>query len=409
MDSCEKMAPRLAAQAMPRRRAWIERDRIAAGPPANKRLGGVAEFEADKGSSPAPQPWRLALLGKRRSDRLEAELPAAPPNVLAGFGGCCITIDLAWRVAGLTPQAADWLRVSERELLGVDLRDHMPVPRSLIDSVETSFSTGRPSHVEMRGAVDDGRWIECQAHPFASGASLIFWGVNEPRLAEQAALQQASEKLLSAQEEERERIAIELHDSTSQHLVALGLGVARLRRLLGAGAGMEDVLDDMSSAVQEAVREIRVFSYLMKPPCLARDGLEMTARAFVKGFGSRTGLNALFHSEGPVDGVSADVRHAAFRVIQEALSNVYRHAHATGVEVQLAVRGGVFTLRVADDGKGFAPPADDAAAPVSLGVGIAGMRARVEQLCGELDICGAGPGTVVTARVPAAPSRAFSV
>ena len=463
----------------------------------------------------------------------------APPNMLAGFSGCHIAIDRAWRVAGLTRQAAAWLSLGERQSLGLDLRDRMSVPPPLADAIEAGFAMGRPSQVEIAGGAEGDRWFECQVYPYATGAHVIFSDVTEHRLAEQAvesandllqgvadaltaeiivfdeagvvvslnaaarasigalgqlgapgavgalyvevcrqmipgleeevllrglddliakksrtfahvyaaassggsrrrqvritrfrigaavrfiaihedqpevahaqaALRQTTERLLSAQEDERERIAIELHDSTSQHLVALGLGVTRLRRMLGNGVGTQDVLEDMSTSVKEAMKEIRVFSYLMKPPGLARDGLEATARAFVKGFGLRTELSAGFHAEGALDLVSADIRHTAFRVLQEALSNVYRHAQASSVEVELAHRGGVLTLSIADDGRGISARLDGPQDLAPLGVGISGMRGRVEQLGGELDISGSRNGTAVRARIPTAPARGLA-
>ncbi len=215
-----------------------------------------------------------------------------------------------------------------------------------------------------------------------------------------AELRRTSQQLLSVQQEERERIAIELHDSTGQHLAALGMGVSRLRRLIGRRAKAQGILDDVAISLDEAVKEIRVMSYLMTPPSLHRDGLETTARAYVKGFGIRTGLNTVFRSEGPVDRANAMVQHAAFRVIQEALSNVHRHAHAKGVEVELASREGELTLRVADDGKGIAPLRRAHLEGIPPGVGIAGMRSRVEQLDGSLNIASDPAGTVVTARIP---------
>ena len=246
------------------------------------------------------------------------------------------------------------------------------------------------------------RWQQIRIAPLTAGVA-HFIAVHED-LTEvtrtQAALRQSTEQLLSARQAERERIAIELHDSTGQHLAALGMGVARLRQLMDAKTKAQGILDDMATSVEEAVKEIRVMSYLMKPPSLHQDGLETTARRFVKGFGLRTGLNTIFRSEGPVDRASPLIQHAAFRVIQEALSNVHRHARAKGLEVELADREGELTLRIADDGRGIGPDRQAHLDGVPPGVGIPGMRSRIEELNGSLDICGDSAGTVVSVRIP---------
>lgn len=246
------------------------------------------------------------------------------------------------------------------------------------------------------------RWRQIRIAPLRAGVA-HYIAVHED-LTEvartQAALRRTTEQLLSVQQEERERIAIELHDSTGQHLAALGMGVSRLRRLMGDKEKAQGILDDMATSLDEAVKEIRVMSYLMKPPSLLRDGLESTARRYVQGFGLRTGLDAGFRSEGPLDAASSMIQHAAFRVIQEALSNVHRHAHASRVQVQVASQAAALTLRIADDGKGIAPFKLTHLEGIPPGVGITGMRSRVEQLGGWLDIASDRAGTIVTASIP---------
>jgi two-component system, NarL family, sensor kinase len=207
------------------------------------------------------------------------------------------------------------------------------------------------------------------------------------------------ELVLWAQEQERERIAVELHDSTSQHLVAIGLGLAKLRRTLDAGDLTKGILDDISSCVADAAKEIRVFSYLMKPSGLERDGLRTAVTALVSGFGLRTDLDANCRFKGNLDGLNFEVGHAAFRVLQEALSNVYRHARAEHVEVDLVNRSGVLSLRIADDGQGIDESVLVAGGAHRLGVGIVGMRTRVQQLGGTLEITSAAGGTTVSARM----------
>jgi signal transduction histidine kinase len=223
--------------------------------------------------------------------------------------------------------------------------------------------------------------------------------LTEIAAAQAAALDASGGQLLSAQQDERERLAIDLHDSTGPHLAALGTGVSELRRLLRSQAMATEILDDMNASLEEAVREISVLSYLTKPPSL-RDGLEASARHHVKMFGIRTGLSTVFRCEGFVDQSDHRVQHAAFRVIQEALSNVHRHAHAQGAEVELASRDEELTLRIADDGKGISPLRQGHFEGIPPGVGITGMRSRVEELGGWLDISSDRAGTVVTAHMP---------
>jgi signal transduction histidine kinase len=205
--------------------------------------------------------------------------------------------------------------------------------------------------------------------------------------------------LLAAQEEERVRIAMELHDSTCQHLAALNLSLGRLRPLV-CGDKADAVLDDMSTSVGEVIKEIRVLSYLIKPAGLEQNGLARAVRGFVDGFGARTGLTASFLTRGPVDAAPRRVQHAAYRIVQEALSNVYRHADARRADVELVSEGGVLTVRISDDGKGVAALMRGEPANLESGVGIAGMRTRTAQLKGRIEISCPGHGTVVVAALP---------
>ena len=211
--------------------------------------------------------------------------------------------------------------------------------------------------------------------------------------------------LLAAREEERVRIAMELHDSTCQHLAALNLAIGRLRPLV-SGDKVDAALKDMATSVGEVVKEIRVLSYLIKPAELEQNGLARAVRGFVNGFGARTGLTASFLTRGPVDDAPPQVQHAAYRIVQEALSNVYRHADAQHADVALVSEGGVLTVRISDDGKGVAPLLKGEPANLESGVGIAGMRARAAQLKGRLEVSCPGRGTVVVVALPVGPGLA---
>jgi signal transduction histidine kinase len=292
---------------------------------------------------------------------------------------------------------ARYLDVCRRVMADFDETSLATALQALASGASTGFT--KAYRIRTAGGL---RWREVRIAPMRIGGSpqllAIHTDLTEVARAQEA-LRTSDERVLRAQQEERHRIAIELHDSTSQHLTALGLGITRLRRLVG-GPGARDVLDDMAVSVKEAVKEVRVLSYLMKPVAVEEDGLEAAARGFVTGFASRTGLNVSFRAEGRLQRLSPEIGHAAFRIIQEALANVYRHADAQGVEVELSCRSGLFTLRIADDGRGIPALHTGKLAPSDIGVGVASMKERVAKLGGWFDITSDGAGAVVTACFP---------
>jgi signal transduction histidine kinase len=212
-----------------------------------------------------------------------------------------------------------------------------------------------------------------------------------------------SRSLLSLQEAERRRIAVELHDSTAQHLVALGLGIMRLRHLASAG-DTELICDQMAGSVDEALREIRSFSYLLHPPKLEAEGLEGSLRSFLDGFSERTGLVTSLRWQGDADILSFEAQRSLLRVVQEALMNVHRHADAARVWVSAGGRTDRFRIRILDDGRGMRIPVDGQVS--AEGVGIPGMRSRLRHLGGDLIILSGRRGTVVIATVPIVASPA---
>jgi len=213
----------------------------------------------------------------------------------------------------------------------------------------------------------------------------------------QEALRATSEELLTARDDERERIAIELHDSTSQNLVAAGFGLARLRR----AARLDDlpaIIDTVETSLNEALKETRILSYLIKPRDLGPNGLSASVRQFVEGFTRRTGLKVTLEADRVIDCIPPPLRHAALRIIQEALLNAHRHAHAGWVSVELGVVSGELSVSVADDGRGMRTDQSD----LVLGVGIPGMQARARQFSGHLAILSNESGTRIVATLPLA-------
>lgn len=207
------------------------------------------------------------------------------------------------------------------------------------------------------------------------------------------ALDAAAKALLDAAESERRRVGRELHDSTAQHLVAIDLGLGALQRRLAIHSDEEArVFRDLRASLASAQREIRAFSYLLHPPLLKRRGLIDTIRRFAEGFSRRANLELDLRLPGRPRALPEEVEVALFRVTQEALMNVYRHADARHVRIELVLRKNAAIVEIEDDGVGIAD--------ATPGVGITGMRARLAQLGGRLTLAPLLVGTKVRAFIP---------
>ncbi len=207
------------------------------------------------------------------------------------------------------------------------------------------------------------------------------------------ALETASRALLDAAESERRRVGRELHDSTAQHLVAIDLGLGALQRRLPEGSRDTDrIFRDLKLSLAAAHREIRAFSYLLHPPLLKRRGLIDTLQRFVEGFARRSGITLDLRMSKRHPQLPEDIEIVLFRVAQEAMMNVYRHAEAQHVRIELIAGKNAVSLEVEDDGVGIAE--------ATPGVGITGMRARLAQLGGRLTISSQLVGTKLRASIP---------
>jgi PAS domain S-box-containing protein len=209
------------------------------------------------------------------------------------------------------------------------------------------------------------------------------------------------ERLLALQDEERRRIASELHDSTAQHLVAIGLNLMRIRvDAAGRGSAL-DILAEIDGSLEEATKELRAFTYLLYPPDLQSEGLSATLGRYVEGFGKRTGLKITVQSSRSVDQLSLPLQLTLLRIVQEALTNVHRHASATCVSVKCRRVGMRLILVISDDGQAAEKAAgDQIGKPIGLRVGIPEMVAQIQHFGGNLRIDSGPNGTAVRATVP---------
>jgi two-component system, NarL family, sensor histidine kinase UhpB len=207
--------------------------------------------------------------------------------------------------------------------------------------------------------------------------------------------------VMRAQEEERRRLARDLHDEVNQALTAILLRLEALAQESPPERAGE--VAELKRLVNQAMDELLNLARQLRPTALDDHGLVPAIDAQLKRFAARTGVEARMQAEGDVDTLEEDVQTAVYRVAQEALTNAERHAGATVVEVDLEVSDERTQLRVRDDGSGFDPGRagrSNAQDPTAPGLGLRGMAERARLVGGELDVRSApGGGTSVTLRI----------
>lgn len=222
------------------------------------------------------------------------------------------------------------------------------------------------------------------------------------RIRSERELVQLTVRLFDIQDQERRRIARELHDGTAQNLFAISMNLQKLFQLSSGNEEFQRLILECQSLDEQSLREIRTLSYLLHPPLLDQAGLVSALQWYVEGFTKRSGIFVEVFAE-PIGRLQSEVEMALFRVVQEALSNVRRHAESETATIRLTRRDGEVVLQIKDEGKGlaFADGSPDTTGAFSLGVGIPGMKQRLRQLGGTLEITSNRWGTVVSAVVPA--------
>jgi PAS domain S-box-containing protein len=206
-----------------------------------------------------------------------------------------------------------------------------------------------------------------------------------------------SDRLATIQERERRNMAQELHDSTVQHLVAANLAVMNLRQ---SKAKAQHLWDGLEASLGEAMKELRTLSFLLVPAEVQMHRFHECLRDYICGFSDRSGVAVELRGGAHADKLPLRAQRAIFRVVQEALANVYRHASASHVCVELRRIGLRLHLIVMDNGRGIR--ANGQHPRLREGVGIHGMRLRLKQIGGRLHISQPpGGGTKVHAVLPA--------
>jgi len=210
-----------------------------------------------------------------------------------------------------------------------------------------------------------------------------------------------SARILGLQDEERRRIARELHDSMGQTLAALKMTVSPLASAAPTGSNTSKLLNEAVGLVDEAIQETRTLSHLLHPPMLDELGFAAAASWYVTGFAQRSGIDVKL--ELPEEQRFPEATELAlFRVLQESLTNILRHSASERAEVRLEVSGDKVILSVRDYGKGIPSERLETfmTSGTDVGVGLGGMRERVKDLGGKLELQSPGVGTKVKVTLP---------
>jgi signal transduction histidine kinase len=221
-------------------------------------------------------------------------------------------------------------------------------------------------------------------------------------------LRNLSSRLLRVQDEERRRIARDLHDSTGQVLALLSMNLSALQEeAKPVNAEIGSALSENVEIVNQVSNELRTISYLLHPPLLDEMGLLSALRWFADGFEQRSGVKVELALDSEFGRVSRDLETAIFRVVQESLTNIHRHAGCATATIRLAQSGERVRLQIQDAGKGIAPAKllEITSGAVS-GVGLRGMRERIENFRGTFDVTSDETGTCISVSIPIAASAA---
>jgi PAS domain S-box-containing protein len=320
--------------------------------------------------------------------------------------------------AYVSPQIEESLGFTQEEWLDDPILCYRQIhpddkTRWSIEAAETILS-GKPLKSAYRVLARDGKvvWFRCEAKMVRrpDGRPWFILGVGfditelkrtEQQLQERTeSLQKLSTKLFQVQDQERRRIARDLHDGIGQYLVALKLNF----EIFSSSQLADDsgLLKESERLLERCLSDIRNLSYLLHPPLLEDAGLLPAVKSYAEGFGKRSGISVNLHLPADFTRLPKEVEVALFRVLQEGLTNVVRHSQSESVEIEIERNRREAKLRIRDCGRGI---------PTEIlrrikqngsheGVGLMGMRERAAELGGRLEISSDAQGTLVAVALP---------
>jgi two-component system NarL family sensor kinase len=309
------------------------------------------------------------------------------------------------RVMEANPAFAQFVETPLEDLLGRPLGSAIPV--FPVEDLLRSCQAGQPyrrGELLLRRREGLAQYAEVIGVRFDSPGGdriqVAFRDVTQRRRAE-GRLRELSGQLLRLQDDERRRIARELHDSTAQNLTALEMNLTLLEKQIPRDRTRSvKLIQDTRHLAEATSREIRTISYLLHPPLLDEVGLLFAIRWFVEGYTSRTGIVIELDLPDTLPRFPAELETTIFRIVQESLTNIYRHAKSPTADIILEHSEHSLELHIQDHGEGFAPDNPTG----QTGLGLAGMKERVRQSGGEFLLESSSSGTLITVQLPLTPT-----
>ncbi len=225
--------------------------------------------------------------------------------------------------------------------------------------------------------------------------------ITERKQAEES-LRELSGRIVQLQDEERRRLARELHDSTAQNIAALGMNLGIVDQAAGAlDAGARRALAESLALANQSIRELRTFSYLLHPPRLDDLGLSSALAWYIEGFTERSGIGVKLEIAADLGRMPRELELMLFRIVQESLTNIHRHSGSRTATIRIARHPKEVVMKISDQGHGMPFNLNGGVrSPAQVGVGIAGMRERVRHMGGRLEIRCRKSGTDVEVVAP---------
>lgn len=341
---------------------------------------------------------------RRLSEALELNqtiLATSSVGMLAyrGTGRCVFANQAAGRTLGTNP--AQLMRMNFR-------RSASWKKYGLLEMAEETLRTGKPQRRELFMVTTFGKkvWLDTHMARFVAGGDehlFVLHGDITARTRAQEAVRMLSHQLRRAQDQERQHIARELHDSTAQELIGLALNLGQLEnRTAGMDASTRKLVRRCLALAEDCATEVRTLSHLLHPPLLDQLGLAAALRDHVKGLEKRSGLRVKLDLPDDLTRLPAEADLALFRVVQEGLTNIHRHSGSKSATIRLRRTAGQVRLEVSDRGRGLPPKVLQRAKgrPGRTGLGLIAMRERLSELGGRLDLESSKNGTTLRATLP---------